>query len=47
MQNIKTRTVLAKGGGYSCTCCPDIEKYRPEPKRVPGRVPGPRVSGPP
>ncbi len=25
----------------------DLLKYRPEPVRVPGRVPGPRVSGPP
>ncbi len=46
------RTMLKRPGTRSNRLGPDPDptdhlKYRPEPVRVPGRVPGPRVSGPP
>ncbi len=45
-------TKLKRPGTRSNRLGPDPDpadhlKYRPEPVRVPGRVPGPRVSGPP
>ncbi len=44
-------TMLNRPGTRSNRLGPDPDpadhlKYRPEPERVPGRVPGPRVSGP-